>query len=69
MIRIRQIKVEFTKSNVDTLKEICASKLKIKVSDIKSFKINKKSIDARKKPLLYFVYEIDIEVNNEDKIS
>ena len=68
MIRIRQIKVEFTKSNVDTLKEICASKLKIKVSDIKSFKINKKSIDARKKPLLYFVYEIDIEVNNEDKI-
>lgn len=68
MIRLRQIKIDFEKATINNLKGLCAKKLKIDVSDIKKLKINKKSLDARKKPLLYFVYEVDIEVNDENKI-
>ena len=68
MIRIRQIKIEVDKDNIDLLKKKVISKLKINESDIKNFKINKKSIDARKKDLIYYVYEVDLEIINEDKI-
>lgn len=65
MIRVRQISVDIQKND---LKTKVALKLNIKENDIKKIKINKKSIDARKKPDLYFVYEVDVEVENEDII-
>ncbi|MBO5414903.1 MAG: NAD(P)/FAD-dependent oxidoreductase [Bacilli bacterium] len=68
MIRLRQIKVEVDKDNIELLKKKVISKLSIKDIDIISFKINKKSIDARKKDLIYYVYEVDLEVINEDKV-
>ena len=68
MIRLRQIKIEVDKDSKEILlKKIC-SKLRIKENDIKSFSINKKSIDARKKDIIYYVYEVDIEINNEESI-
>ena len=68
MIRLRQIKIEVDKDNLDLLKEKIVSKLRININDIKSLKINKKSIDARKKDKIYFVYEVDLNLVNEDKI-
>ncbi|MBQ9318866.1 MAG: NAD(P)-binding protein [Bacilli bacterium] len=65
MIRLRQIKVLVGKNN---LKEEISKKLKINISDILNIKIIKKSIDARFKPQLYYVYEVDIQVTREDII-
>lgn len=64
MIRLRQVKVLI---NNDLKKEI-AKKLKVKIDDIKDYKIIKKSIDSRYKPKIYYVYEVDVDANNEDKI-
>lgn len=64
MIRVRQIKI-----SVDSyfdLKKECAKRLNISVSDIKTLKINKQSLDARKKPKLYYIYELDVELINEE---
>ena len=66
MIRLRQIKV-----SVDSTKDLgekCAKKLRINENDILDLKINKRSIDARYKPDLYYIYEVDVSINNEDKI-
>ena len=60
MIRLRQIDINVEKDNINELLEKCAKILKINVNDIKHYKISKKSLDARKKPNLYFIYEIDV---------
>ena len=66
MIRVRQIQVP-VESNVDLKLEV-SKILKININDIKNIKINKESIDARKKPNIFYIYELDCEVLNEDKI-
>jgi len=68
MIRIRQIKIDVLKNNKENLKKIIANKLKINPSDILDTKIHKQSLDARNKELIYYVYEVDIIVNNESNI-
>ena len=68
MIRIRQVKIDAIKNDINELISKCAKLLRIDVSDIKEYKISKKSLDARNKPDLYFIYEVDLEVSNEDKI-
>ena len=65
MIRIRQIKLNIDE-NENNLKQKISQKLKIKENDILSYKINKKSIDARKE--IMYVYEIDAEIKNENII-
>lgn len=67
MIRVRQIKCKL-EEDINDIKIICSKKLKINVNDIKDIIIRKKSLDARHKPNLYYVYEVDIKINNEDKI-
>lgn len=64
MIRIRQLKILASKKE-DDLKIKCAKKLGIKEKDIKEIKIVRKSIDARKKPEIYYSYILDIKVNDE----
>ena len=63
MIRLRQIKVNI---NNDNLKEVISKKLNINSSDINNIKIVKRSIDSRRKPNIYYVYEVDISVDNEE---
>ena len=65
MIRIRQIKVGI---DTDDLREKVVKRLKVNSSDIKDIKINKRSIDARYKPDLYYIYEVDVIINNEEYI-
>ena len=45
-----------------------SKKIKVKNSDILEYKIVKKSIDARYKPELFYIYELDIKVKNEEEI-
>ena len=68
MIRVRQVKVKVLEDGEDTLLKNVSKKLAIKVSDISSYKIIKKSIDARDKKDIYYVYEVDIETSLEEKI-
>lgn len=68
MIRVRQVKVLYNENNIDNIIKKVAKKLNIKEEIIKNIKINKESIDARKKPDIYFIYEVDIEVLNEELI-
>ena len=68
MIRIRQIKLDITKQDKESLKKKISSKLNISPKEIKDLKIVKKSLDARNKNNILYVYEIDIEVNNEKEV-
>ena len=68
MIRVRQIKVDVRKdSKDDIVRELC-KKLGINKEIVKDIKIIRKSLDARFKPNLYYVYELDVLVDNEDII-
>ena len=65
MIQIKDVKVEVTKNN---LKEKIIKKLNVKESDIKKIKITKQSLDARNKSQIFYVYEVEVDVINEDLI-
>ena len=68
MIRVRQVKVNIENDSINNIKIQTAKKLNIKPSDILNIKINKQSIDARHKPEIYFLYEVDVTCNNESNI-
>lgn len=66
MIRVRQVKVEVISGNlISSLVE----KLHINESDIIDYEIIKESIDARDKNKIFYVYELDVNLKNEDKIK
>ena len=67
MIRISQLKLEVPHNEKQLTLKI-AKQLRIKESDILSYEIRKLSIDARKKPQIYYIYVVDVEVNNEKQI-
>ena len=67
MIRIRQIKINI-EENENTLLLKVAKLLKITTQDITELTITKKSLDARKKDNLFYVYEVDIKTPLENKI-
>ena len=68
MIRIRQIKVKEEEDSTSKLISECLKKLNIKKDDILNYEIKKKSLDARRKPDLYYSYIIDINVKDEKKV-
>lgn len=65
MIRIANIKASLD-VNMDKLLNIVLKKTGIKKSDIKEFKIHKKSVDARDKRDVHFVYTFDISLNTDE---
>ena len=67
MIRISQIKLPVTHKKSDLEKKIYTT-LKISSSDLLTWHIEKKSLDARKKPNLFYVYTIAANVQNEKRI-
>ncbi len=71
MIIIRDIKVKLNNDityQQESLLKKSASLMRIKPSDILELKILKRSIDARKKPELFYNYQVVIRTNNEDNI-
>lgn len=70
MIRITDIKLDISKAKThelekESLLSYIQTNYRINSEDIKSFSIFKRAIDARKKDQLYFVYSVDLDVNNE----
>lgn len=68
MIRVRQVKVRIEKNNNEEIKKQVAVKIRTNISAIHNIKIQKKSIDARKKNEIYYVYEVDVKIDNEQFI-
>ncbi len=64
MIRINQLKLNINHTKSDLEKAII-KKLKLKNADI-SYEIVKKSIDARKKDEIKFIYSVDVNVKSSD---
>ncbi len=67
MIRINQIKMPISHTK-EELWDRAAKLLKIKKTQIRSMEIVKKSIDARKKPDLYYVYSVNVLTDKEGDI-
>ena len=67
MIRIQQLKVPLNYDEIFLRKEI-ARKLKIQASDIKELRVRKQSLDARKKPDLYYVLTVDFCLAKEQQV-
>ena len=61
MIRLEGVKVPVEHTEND-LKILAAKKLGVKTKDIAGLTLARKSIDARKKPSIYYVYSLDINV-------
>ncbi|NCB91459.1 MAG: FAD-dependent oxidoreductase [Clostridia bacterium] len=68
MIRISQVKLPLHHDTLMLEEKICQL-LKIRKEDIISWNIVRRSVDARKKPELKFVYTIDVSTGKEAKIK
>lgn len=67
MLRVNQIKIR-TEEPESLLPKKAAETLRVNVQDILFWKIVRQSIDARKKPEIFYSYSLDVEVKNEGKI-
>ena len=61
MIQISQLKLQIPHTE-EQLEEKIKKVLGIRKTDLLSFRILKRSLDARKKPVLYYVYTVEAEV-------
>ncbi len=68
MIRINQLKVNIH-HNSDDLKYKIIKTLRITPEQLISYEIRKQSIDARRKPELFYVYTCDVHVRKEQSIK
>ena len=66
MIRISNIKIRKDISKEELL-DFIIEKNKISKNDILEWHISKKSIDARKKEDVHYIYSVDFKLKNEDK--
>lgn len=67
MLRIGQLKLN-PNHNEKAMRSAIAKTLRISEQDILEIQIQKRSIDARKKPDIKFVYTVDVSVVNESKV-
>ena len=68
MIRISGIRIPISRDNPEELKRNICSRLNIRGKDLLGFKIFRQSVDARKGRMIYFVYTVDAEINNEREL-
>ncbi|MCI9138938.1 FAD-dependent oxidoreductase [bacterium 1XD42-8] len=66
MIRLKECRLPLEHGKKDIEKKI-EKQLGISKKQIINYKIHKKSIDARKKPTLFVVYSIDVEIVGEEQ--
>lgn len=68
MIRIRQIKIPVEVDSTESLEKAICKILRINSNEIIRFNIVKKSLDARKKDSIHYVYEVDVLVTNDKSV-
>lgn len=67
MLRFNQITIK-TDHSPEQLKRKAAEALHVPVGDILSLSIRRRSVDARKKPEIFYSYALDVSVRNEEKV-
>lgn len=67
MIRISQIKLSIDHAD-DALFQQIIRVLNVKKDAVLSWNIEKQSIDARKKPEIFYIYSVNVSVENETKV-
>ncbi|WP_300565713.1 NAD(P)/FAD-dependent oxidoreductase [uncultured Acetatifactor sp.] len=67
MLRVNQVKLR-TGHTAAELKRQAASILRVPEQNITELKIIRQSIDARKKPVIFYSYSVDVAVKDEDRI-
>jgi len=73
MLRLTEIKLPLESTSElahppEMIKQAILKKLGIPASDLLRFEIFKRGVDARKSHAILFVYSLDVEVKNEDKL-
>lgn len=66
MLRVTNIKTDINEGMEVVQAKVC-KKLRLKPEEIKSFKIFKESIDARKRGIINFVYTVDVELEPKEE--
>ena len=66
MVQISQLKLKIPHT-MHQLEEKILKTLRLRSQDMISFEIKKKSLDARKKPELFYVYTVDVNVKKEQE--
>ena len=69
MLRIREVKIPISLDNNEYIKKKISKLLNISKEEILDYKILKKSIDARDKNNILFIYEFALNLKNENKIK
>ena len=67
MLLVNQIKV-YPNYTYDELRKKAAAVLKVFESEINFVKIEKLSIDARKKPEIFYILSLLVDVQNENSV-
>ncbi len=67
MLRVNQVKVRIPHGD-GQLRRKTAELLKVSVGDLGELRIVRQSVDARKKPELFYTYTVDVAVKNEEKV-
>ncbi|MBR0088500.1 MAG: FAD-binding protein, partial [Clostridia bacterium] len=66
MIRITGVRLEITESEDDLIEKV---RRKYNLKNVSNFTITKKSVDARKKNDIHYVYAVDLCTANEDALA
>ena len=69
MLRIREVKIPISLDNDEYIKKKISKLLNISKEEIIDYKILKKSIDARDKKNILYIYEFALNLKNENKIN
>ncbi len=67
MIQITQLKLNIDHTQED-LKKLIAKQLKVSEQEILNFSILKKSVDARKKKEIFYVYSVEVTLSEEKRV-
>ncbi len=67
MLRVTGIKLSLDEDKA-LIKNKAAKKLRVRANEIINYRIFRESIDARKSDRIFFVYTVDVELNNEPAV-
>ena len=67
MLRVQQLKLPVSHTREELEKKLRKT-LKLSKEELLSWNIRRQSLDARKKPELFFVYTVDVSVKQEKQV-
>ena len=67
MLQFTYCKLTYKKQDLDSIRQKVAKTLRCRPEELKKLKIEKKSLDARKKPDIFFVYTVSFSVDHEER--